>query len=103
MTRDEFVNSIEKFYAGGVGILKLKNQDYAGDQDPWANFRWSEIAGVDVPHAIMVRILDKMARISNLLKRDGVVEDEKITDTIQDCANYLAILHSYLLNESSKK
>jgi hypothetical protein len=101
MTREEFIKSIEGIYAEGVKIIGGKNQDYAGQSDPWANFRWSEIAGVDVPHAIMVRVLDKMARISNLLKRESVIKDERIEDTVLDSINYLAILLSYL-NEQQK-
>jgi hypothetical protein len=88
MTREEFIKSIEGIYAEGVKIIGGKN-------------RWSEIAGVDVPHAIMVRVLDKMARISNLLKRESVIKDERIEDTVLDSINYLAILLSYL-NEQQK-
>jgi hypothetical protein len=101
MTRDEFVNSIETIYSKCVGILKKKNQDYAGQDNPFKNFEFSQLAGIDIPHAIMVRILDKMARIGNLLNRPAVVVDEKIEDTIEDCINYLAILETYLVSRSN--
>jgi|SRR3990167_1664835 len=95
MNRDEFVRSIEDTYSRCVEILKAKNSDYATQSNPWANFEFSQLAGIDVPHAILVRILDKLARISNLLDKEAAV-DEKIEDTIEDTINYLAILLSYL-------
>ena len=96
MTRIDFVKQIEATYKKCLGILEKKNKDYAGETDPWRNFRWSELADIDVPHAIMVRILDKMARISNLLTKEADVKEEKIEDTIEDAINYLAILLAFL-------
>ena len=96
MNRDQFVQEIKDTYKRCLGILEKKNADYANQDNPWHNFEFSQLVGVDVPHAIMVRILDKMARIGNLLKRGGQVKDEKIEDTIEDAINYLAILLAYL-------
>jgi len=47
----------------------------------------------------MVRILDKMARISNLMHKEAKVKDETVLDTIADAINYLAILLAWLDNE----
>ena len=75
-----------------VDILEAKNADYAGDSDPLKNFNASEIVGVDRERAILVRVMDKISRISNLLDKDPLVLDETLEDTISDAINYLAIL-----------
>jgi hypothetical protein len=73
-----------------------KNHDYGGsNNDPFANFRNSTIAGVPVERGILVRLMDKMSRISTLLDKEGMVKDEAVNDTIDDAINYLAILKSY--------
>lgn len=73
-----------------------KNHDYGGsNNDPYANFRNSTIAGVTVERGILVRLMDKMSRISTLLDKEAMVIDEAVDDTIDDAINYLAILKSY--------
>ena len=73
-----------------------KNHDYGGNNnDPYANFRNSTIAGVTVERGILVRLMDKMSRISTLLDKEAKVKDEAVDDTIDDAINYLAILKSY--------
>jgi hypothetical protein len=73
-----------------------KNHDYGGsNNDPYANFRNSTIAGVSVERGILVRLMDKMSRIATLLDKEAMVKDEAVDDTIDDAINYLAILKSY--------
>lgn len=74
-----------------------KNNDYGGsNNDPFANFRNSMIAGVSVEKGILVRLMDKMSRVSTLLDKEAMVKDEAITDTIEDAINYLAIMKAYI-------
>lgn len=76
-----------------------KNHDYGGsNNDPYANFRNSTIAGVSVERGILVRLMDKMSRIATLLDKEAMVIDEAVDDTIDDAINYLAILKSYRKN-----
>ena len=76
-----------------------KNSDYGGsNNDPYANFRNSTIAGVKVEQGILVRMSDKMSRIGTLLQKEAKVKDEAIEDTLMDLINYAAILKSYLKN-----
>lgn len=103
MTRDKFLNSISDTFDAGLELIEKKNSDYAGGDDPFKNFRFSEMAGISVEKAIMVRILDKTARIGNLLDRDNAVMDEKVEDTILDVINYYAILKVYLEGGSKTK
>ena len=79
-----------------------KNSDYGGsNNDPYANFRNSTIAGVSVEQGIVVRMADKMSRIGTLLQKEAKVKDEAIEDTIMDLINYAAILKSYLKNNKN--
>ena len=46
-----------------------KNTDYAQQKDPFSNFEMVEALKIcDTPTGILVRISDKIARISNLLR-----------------------------------
>ena len=103
MDRTSFINHIKSTYQDCLAILAVKNADYGKDSDPWANFKFAAIAGIGVDDAIMVRILDKMARISNLLHKEAAVKDETVLDTIQDAINYLAILLAWIEEEKKPK
>lgn len=91
----EFLQSISSTFKEAMRIVKIKNHDYAGEKDPWQNFKSASIIGLGVEQAILVRILDKISRVSNLLEAKAEVKEETIEDTIVDCINYLAILKSY--------
>jgi hypothetical protein len=86
-----------KTFENCISTAIAKNNDYGGsNNDPFANFRNSTIAGVTVEKGILVRLMDKMSRISTLLDKEAMVKDEKITDTIEDAINYLAIMKAYI-------
>ena len=76
-----------------------KNHDYAmaNDGDPFKNFRLCEQLGIcSVEKGILVRMCDKISRISNLLEKEGKVKDEKLEDTLLDMANYAVILKCWI-------
>lgn len=77
-------------------ILIKKNKDYAGLGNPFKNFDYIEHLGIKSEIGVLVRLNDKMMRISNLLQREAFVVDETIEDTINDAINYLAILKAIL-------
>lgn len=103
MNQTQFVDAIEETFKQGVEILRIKNNDYAAETDPWKNFRFAEIVGVGIERAILVRISDKLARISNLIGKEAQVKDESIIDTLVDLSNYAAILKVYLENQQLQK
>lgn len=77
-----------------------KNIDYAQVKEPFSNFEMVEALKIcDAQTGILVRISDKIARISNLLKRNGerAVDEEKVEDTMLDLINYSIILLSYTM------
>lgn len=90
-----YFKTLEDFYARGIDLMRKKNADYAGVTDPFKNFRNAQLIGLTVEQAILVRILDKLARINNLLTSPAEVKEETLEDTIMDCANYLNILAAY--------
>lgn len=82
-----------------------KNQDYANAQDPFANFRSCEKAGISMVDGIYTRMSDKWNRITNLLakRRDGLkaaVASETLKDTLMDLAVY-ALIETVALEEAN--
>jgi len=86
-------------FARCLEISRRKNADYAGDEDPFACFRLAAMVGVDPARAILVRVTDKLARISRLLDHEAAVSDEPIRDSIDDAVNYLALLGAFIESE----
>jgi len=99
MTREQFIKGLETTYTECLNIVKAKNKDYATDTDPWKNFRFANMVGVEYKRAILVRMSDKLARISNILDKEVAVKDEDVQDTLKDLINYSAILREAIKNE----
>lgn len=93
--KEQFFKDLETTFKICLEIAKKKNADYA-DEDPFKNFRMSMQVGVEPSRAILVRISDKLSRVSNLLDKEASVGDERIEDTLHDIINYCAILKAYL-------
>ena len=99
LVTNPLLRDMENTFEACLATARRKNHDYGGsNNDPYANFRNSTIAGVSVERGILVRLMDKMSRISTLLDKDAMVKDEAVDDTIDDAINYLAILKSYRKN-----
>lgn len=97
------IKSSEVLFAEALETMKKKNADYSGDNTGIKNFQVSaQVANITTAEGILVRIMDKMTRIGNLIKKDAQVKDESILDTIQDAINYLAILHYALQIEKEE-
>lgn len=97
MNQKQFLDHIEATFKKGHELVKIKNSDYAGAENPFRNFEFAQLAGMDVDRAILLRVIDKIARISNLLgKEDVAVKDESIQDTCLDIINYIAIMMAHM-------
>jgi hypothetical protein len=86
-------------YAQCLRTSRAKSADYAGDSDPFRNFRGVEQLGLcSVETGILTRMSDKFSRICNLLGNNRVahVRDESVEDTLRDLITYSAILLAYL-------
>lgn len=102
MDQKQFLKRLEELHMGCVEISRAKNSDYANVDDPFYNFRASAAFGIDVGKGIIVRMTDKLSRISNLLTRDAKVKDESILDTLSDLSNYALILRAFIESENVK-
>ena len=77
--------------------LTNKGSDYSGTEDTFKNFRLSEdVLDISVKKAIMIRLLDKVSRMGNLLDKTAKVEDESLYDTIDDLIGYSILLKTAL-------
>lgn len=106
--RDELIKSMEETFRKGIEISRAKNTDYARDVDPFSNFKFGALIGINVPKSILSRVIDKIARINNVVDNGGkTAVDENIKETVVDCINYLAILKAYwemdYVNDTVKK
>lgn len=95
MTRDELYEVHEEMCSDALEIMRLKNIDYAHEDDPFRNFRTFGLYG------IVVRMSDKIARLQSLVERglENAVKDEKYSDTLLDLINYSVIFAAYSLDE----
>lgn len=96
MTKEEYFKFSEEFFNSCTEISKKKNADYTGgSEDPFSNFTsvgkdWTEIG-------FYTRMMDKMSRLKSFIKNGALqVEDESITDTLRDLANYSSLLAAYI-------
>jgi len=94
------IRDIKETFDKCLSVVIAKNKDYSGevnvDNDPFKNMKGSSFVGVEVERGALVRMMDKMGRISSLLGQKANVKDEAIEDTLNDLINYAAILKSYL-------
>ena len=75
MTTQQFLQRLEELYKSNLEISRAKNKDYAGDGDPFKNFKLCETLGIcSVEKGMLVRITDKLSRISNLLEKEAEVK-----------------------------
>ncbi len=91
----DLIANVRDTYAKAIEIIEKKNADYATQADPFANFRTANILGLSVEKGILVRTLDKIMRVNNLLEHEAFVTEESMEDTLTDAINYLAILKAY--------
>lgn len=96
MTTQQLIDYLDGFYKDCQTIVSKKNRDYATNNDAFKNFRFSTYIDVPIARAILVRITDKISRVSNLLDKDPDVVGESVEDTLKDACNYLAILSAFL-------
>ena len=103
MTQAELLRHMEKTFADCLATAQRKNTDYAGasGENPFANFEACVVVGVPVERGFLVRIMDKIKRISNLLDQEAQVTNESIIDTLDDAINYLALMKAYLASTGS--
>jgi hypothetical protein len=106
MNQTQFLKHIESTFSKALALVKRKNADYANEANPFKNFEFAQLLAMTVEEAILLRCVDKVARVSNLLQKgeeNRAVVDEGIDDTVQDIINYLAIMLAYREHGKEKK
>ena len=106
MTRDELLNYHSKICQSARDLMNLKNRDYAGNEgtEPFANFTRCEAMGIcDTEQGFLVRITDKMSRLSSFLRAGKMyVTDESFNDTVVDVINYMVLLSAYVADKDNE-
>jgi len=107
MSHQEYLKAFESILKDMLMLTEKKNHDYAGGKsDAFANFR--QIADltqerISVEDGILVRMTDKMSRISNLIASNvNPKVQESVLDTLQDLAVYSIILYIYLMKKQTQ-
>jgi hypothetical protein len=96
MTQEAFLKRLHELHTHSLNIARNKNTDYAGGDDAFKNFTNVTNYGISTEQGILVRMSDKITRISNLLTKQAKVKDETVLDTLTDLSNYALILRIYL-------
>lgn len=107
MDNETFLQMIEERAKSRIELLKRKNADYSGsNENPFRNFELIEIitkGRISAADGILVRLTDKVIRFANLLTSEARVADEKITDTLDDLANYADIVNVMIRGKAADR
>lgn len=106
VTQKQYLEKFKKITEQMLEITKVKNHDYSTKEEWWNAFKNFQIVETlwitSVEKWILVRMCDKVSRISNLIDWKGEVKDESILSTLIDLANYSIILKIYLEDKNGK-
>ena len=87
----------DEMFAKCKEVIRVKNSDYANGDDPYINFRSSEIFGVSPVTGIMLRAMDKFQRVATFDKNGKLsVKDESVLDALLDILNYVILIAGYI-------
>lgn len=107
MTREELLKHHEVLCKQARDLMDKKNRDYAGNdgKEPFANFTRVEAMGIcSTEQGFMVRLTDKMSRLSSILASGKTnVTNETFDDTLVDVINYIVLLSAYRQDRQLKK
>lgn len=102
MNQQEYLAWFEEQTKQMLAITKAKNNDYSweNNDDPFKNFKLCEkLWCCKTEQGFIVRMSDKLQRITNLISQENSVQDEKIEDTLLDLANYSLLFLWYLVSK----
>lgn len=104
MTKPEYFQFADRFFAQCLAISEKKNADYTGgDDDPFSNFKSVESLGIPTEVGFLTRMMDKLKRVASFAENGELqVKDESVYDTLQDLANYACLLAGYIESTRSR-
>jgi hypothetical protein len=109
MTKQEYLDFHAEFCAKMTETTVKKNNDYAGDTDPFRNFKQIaglvQLYGIDVVAiGFLTRMSDKFSRIGTFITKGELqVKEESVFDALLDLSNYSVLLAGYLRDLSVSK
>lgn len=100
MNKEQFIEEFQETLTYMHQTMVRKNHDYSwgdGCSNPFKNFELVEQLGVaSVEQGFLVRMCDKLSRITSLIDNEAKVSDESICDTLTDLSNYAIIMSLYV-------
>jgi len=98
MNKKDFDVYYSRFADDMRRLISRKQHDYSTESDVFCNLKSVETLGIcSVETGVLTRMMDKMGRLSNLIKdRNPLCDDESLRDTLLDLANYSVLLSAYL-------
>lgn len=105
MTKKEYFNFADQFFATCQEISKIKNADYTGkDDNPFGNFQSVEVLGISTEQGFLTRMMDKIKRVASFVEQGQLqVKDESVTDSLNDLANYCCLMAGYIKSKNDKQ
>jgi hypothetical protein len=105
VNRAELIELHNELSERGRRMMVHKNHDYAGSEgdDPFANFRVSEVLGVQKELMLLCRVMDKIQRLKTYIRAGELhVKGEGWQDACLDILNYSVLLYGMLLEDQEK-
>lgn len=100
MQRDEQLKLFVQFTELQRKTLVGKADDYTAGSDRLENFKVAgAVAGMDAQRNCLSLIATKVARLGSLLKDGRQPQNEALTDSVLDLANYAFLLHCILVEQ----
>lgn len=102
--RETILAMHDELTARARAIMVAKNNDYSGgNPDALANFRGSQQYGVHPAVGLLIRMGDKMMRVSTFARKGMLeVKDESVLDSVADMINYPVLLYGILKEDEAK-
>lgn len=89
---EKLLSDAQEFFYDCEQLIMKKNNDYSKGADALRNFKAASLVNVHPLEGILIRMTDKLTRVGNLIKEEGLVKEESIEDTLKDLANYSFLL-----------
>jgi hypothetical protein len=106
MNRAELLEFFDDAVAEARRIIESKNHDYAGrdGENPFANFTRVESLGItSTERGFLVRLTDKISRLSSFCESGEFKVDESLRDTCLDIVNYSVLYLAYMESQRSER
>lgn len=98
MNRLELYHLHYQLTAEALKLMRVKNQDYGANDDPFRNFRRHGLLGM------LVRLSDKLARLETFNDTGKLaVVNESVHDCVLDIINYAVLIEGWIIDDANRK